>query len=81
MTQTSTMFESDSEKSQILFQRALTMPSFRVKMQANKHYTIAKKIGLLSLYLQGISSILMQDFIAKTRAIRCIVFTVWFIVF
>ena len=57
------------------------MSDFRVKMRHNKHYTIAKKQDCFLWIYKEFHAFLMQDFIAKTSAIRCIVFTIWFIVF
>lgn len=60
---------------------ALTTPFFRVKMQQINHYTIAKKQDCILFVCVDSQAFFMQDPIAKMSAIRCIVFTVWFIVF
>ena len=57
------------------------MAGFRVKIRHNKHYTIAKKQDCFLWIYKEFHAFLMQDFIAKTSAIRFIVFTIWFIVF
>ena len=50
-------------------------------MQQINHYTIAKKQDCILCVCMDFQAFFMQDSIAKTSAIRCIVFTVWFIVF